>query len=59
MWSDIVQLNVIKGDLDMLHFKYSYQSNIKRCKFKTNNIRHFEINVTAIRQIYKLPKGIT
>ena len=39
MWSEIVQLNVIEDDLDILHFKYSYHSDNKRCRFKTTNTR--------------------
>ena len=39
MWSEIVQLNVIEDDLDILHFKYNYHSDNKRCKFKTTNTR--------------------
>ena len=44
MWSKIVQLKVIKDDPDMLHFKYSYGSDYKKCKFKTTNTRHVEMN---------------
>ena len=25
----------LKGDPDMLHFKYSYDSDYKRCKYRT------------------------
>ena len=59
MWSEIVQLKVIGDDPDMLYFKYSYDRNYKRCKFKTTNTRHVEMNRTAKRQKYKSQKGIT
>ena len=56
MWPEIRQLKVIEDDLDILHFKYTYDSNCKRCKFKTNKTRHIEINRTAKGQMYKSPK---
>ena len=35
MWSEIVQqLKVFKDDLDMLHFKYSYDSDCKDASLK-------------------------
>ena len=52
MWSDIVQLKVIEDDSDMLHFKQlSYNSDYKKCKFKSNNTRHVEMNRIAKRQM--------
>ena len=60
MWSDIVQLEVIEDDSDMLHFKQlSYNSDYKKCKFKSTNTRHVEMNRIAKRQMQKSPKGIT
>ena len=59
MWSDIVQIKVIKDESDMLYFKYSYRVTISDYKFKTTNKRHVEINRTAKRQKYKAKKGIT
>ena len=48
MWSEVVQqLKVFEDDLDMLHFKYSYDSDCKRCKFKTTNIGYHEMSRTA------------
>ena len=59
MWSEIVQLKVIEDDPGMLHFKYNYDSDYKRCKYKTTSTSHVEINRTVKRQVYKSPKGIT
>ena len=48
MWSEVVQqLKVFEDDLGMLHFKYSYDSDCKRCKFKTTNIGYHEMSRTA------------
>ena len=49
VWSEIVQLNDFEDDLDMVLFKYSYDSDYKRCKFKTTITRHVEVNRTAVR----------
>ena len=49
----------IEDDPDMLYFIYSYDSDYKKCKFKTTNTGHVEMNRTAKRQIYKSHKGIT
>ena len=54
-----MQLKVIEDDPDMLYFKYSYDSDYKKCKFKTTNTRHVEMNRTAKRQKCKPEKGIT
>ena len=59
MWSEIVQLKVIEDDPDMLYFKYSYDRDYKKCKFKATNTRHVEMNRTAKRQKYKSQKEIT
>ena len=50
MWSKIVQLKVIEDDPDTLYFKYSYDSDYKKAKFKTTNTRHVEMNRTTKRQ---------
>ena len=56
MWSEIVQLNVIEDDLDILHFKYNYHSDNKRCKFKTTNKRN---NISKEeRSTHDMVKGI-
>ena len=55
MWSDIVQIKVIKDESDMLYFKYSYRVTISL----KQPIRHVEMNRTAKRQKYKSQKGIT
>ena len=34
MWSEIVQLKIIEHDPDMIYFKFSYDSDHKKCKFK-------------------------
>ena len=54
-----MQLKVIEDDPDMLYFKYSYDSDYKKCKFKTTNTRHVEMNRTTKRQKYKPKKGTT
>ena len=43
----------LKDDPDILHFKYSYDSDFKRWKFKTTKTMHVEMNRTAKRQMYK------
>ena len=42
MWSKIVQLKVIKDDPGLLYFKYSYDSDYKKYKFKITNTRHVD-----------------
>ena len=59
MWSKIVQLIVIEDDPGMLYFKYSYDSDCNKFKFKTTNTMHIEMNRTTKRQKYKPQKGIT
>ena len=59
MWSKIVQLKVIEEDPDMPYFKYSYDSDYEKCKFKTTNTRYVGMSRTAKRQKYKSQKGIT
>ena len=51
MLSEIVRFYVIEDDPDILHFKYSYDSDYKKCKFKTTNTSHAEMSRTAKRQM--------
>ena len=51
MLSKIVQLKVNEDDPDMLYFKYSYDSDYKKCKFKTTNTRHVKMNRTTDKSI--------
>lgn len=57
MQSDIVQLKTIEDNCDILHFKYTYDNDYWKCKFRTANIIYVDKNRTTKRKKFKPEKG--